>query len=189
MESIFSSFLLVALSETGDKTQLLAFYLAARFKKPWAILAGIFAATILNHGLAAWIGESVSRAVPAEWLGYVLGAAFIGFGLWTLKPDTLDEQKNISQTGAFVTTLILFFLAEMGDKTQLATAALGARYQSVLAVTIGTTAGMLAADGPAVFLGERFSGKIRMEWVRAAAAVLFFIFGLFLIYQSYRGSF
>lgn len=189
MESIISSFLLVALSETGDKTQLLAFYLAARFKKPWPILAGIFAATVLNHGLASWIGERISHTVPSDWLGYLLGAVFIGFGLWTLKPDELDEQKNVSQTGAFLTTLILFFLAEMGDKTQLATAALGARYQSVLAVTLGTTAGMLAADGPAIFLGERFSGKIRMEWVRAVAAILFFLFGLILIYQSWRGSF
>jgi Ca2+/H+ antiporter, TMEM165/GDT1 family len=155
IEAIVSSFLLVAASEMGDKTQLLAFYLATRFRKPWAIMAGIFVATILNHGLASSLGTWISSNVPQHVMAYMLAVTFIGFGLWTLKPDTLDEATGPERLGAFATTVVLFFLAEMGDKTQLTTVALAAQFKSVVMVTIGTTLGMLAADGLAVFLGER----------------------------------
>ena len=183
-ESILSSFLLVAFSEMGDKTQLLAFSLAVRFKKPWPILAGIFVATVLNHALASYAGQWFSFALRRDVLGYVLGASFIVFGFWTLKPDTLEDEEKKPRFGAFLTTAVLFFLAEMGDKTQLATVALGARYQSALQVTFGTTLGMLASDGLAVFLGEKLSEKIQMKWIRIAAAGLFFLFGIFSIKQA-----
>jgi putative Ca2+/H+ antiporter (TMEM165/GDT1 family) len=176
-EAIVSSFLLVAASEMGDKTQLLAFSLATRFRKPWPIMAGIFVATILNHGLASSLGSWISSSVPPHVMAWVLAVTFIGFGLWTLKPDTLDEARGPERYGAFTTTLVLFFLAEMGDKTQLATVALAAEFRSVVLVTIGTTLGMLAADGLAVFLGERIAAKVQLRWIRWTAAALFFLFG------------
>lgn len=178
LESIVSSFSLVAASEMGDKTQLLAFSLAARFKKPWPILAGILVATLANHALAATAGVWVAVQVSAKTLAIFLGVLFIAFGVWTLKPDSLDEQKKKPRFGAFVTTTILFFLAEMGDKTQMATIALGARFQSALAVTVGTTLGMMATDGLAVFLGDRIAHRVQMRWVRWFAAALFFAFGI-----------
>jgi putative Ca2+/H+ antiporter (TMEM165/GDT1 family) len=177
MEAIFSSFLLVAASEMGDKTQLLAFSLGSKYRRPWVVMAGILAATLLNHGLASSVGTWVSAHVPPRVMAGVLAATFIGFGLWTLKPDSLDESSKPDRFGPFVTTTILFFLAEMADKTQLATVALAARYQSVVMVTAGTTMGMLVSDGLAVFLGERIAAKVQMRWIRYAAAGLFFAFG------------
>jgi len=177
LETIGSSFLLVAASEMGDKTQLLAFSLAARYRRPWTVMGGILLATVLNHALAASAGSWISAQVPPRAMAAILGASFIAFGLWTLKPDTLDEVRAPDRFGPFLTTTVLFFLAEMGDKTQLATVALAARFGSVVAVTIGTTAGMLAADGLAVFLGERLATRVQMKWVRATAAALFFAFG------------
>lgn len=176
--SILSSFLLVAVSEMGDKTQLLAFSLAARFKKPWTVMAGIFTATILNHGLASYSGEWIAKVFRPDILGYILGASFIAFGFWTLKPDSLDSKNEEHRFGAYATTTILFFLAEMGDKTQLATVALGAQYRSAVIVTLGTTLGMLVTDGLAVFLGEQIAEKVQMKYIRWAAAGLFFIFGI-----------
>jgi len=184
LEAIVSSFFLVAASEMGDKTQLLAFSLATRFRKPWAIMAGIFVATILNHALASSLGSWISSNVPQHVLAYILAATFIGFGLWTLKPDTLDEANGPERFGAFATTVVLFFLAEMGDKTQLATVALAAQFNSVVMVTIGTTLGMLAADGLAVFLGERLAAKVQMKWIRWFAASLFFIFGAVALWSA-----
>jgi putative Ca2+/H+ antiporter (TMEM165/GDT1 family) len=140
-------------------------------------MAGIFVATILNHGLASSLGSWISFNVPQHILAYILAVTFIGFGLWTLKPDTLEESRGPERFGAFATTVVLFFLAEMGDKTQLATVALAAKFKSVVMVTIGTTLGMLAADGLAVFLGERLAAKVQMKWVRWTAAALFFAFG------------
>jgi putative Ca2+/H+ antiporter (TMEM165/GDT1 family) len=182
---VLSSFFLVAVSEMGDKTQLLAFSLAARFKKPWPIMAGILTATLLNHALASWAGEWVSRVVRPDVMGWVLGVSFIGFGVWTLFPDSLDDPDKKHRFGPFLTTTVLFFLAEMGDKTQLATVALGARFQSAIAVTAGTTLGMLAADGLAVFLGEKLAGRVQMKWVRFVAASLFFLFGALSILSIY----
>ncbi len=177
MEATISSFLLVFASEMGDKTQLLAFSLATRFRKPWPILAGILLATVLNHGLASSVGAWISTHVDQRVLAGALAATFVAFGLWTLRPDTLEESRGPERFGAFLTTAVLFFLAEMGDKTQLATVALAARYDSIARVTIGTTLGMLASDGLAVFLGERLAARISSARLRWGAASLFFLFG------------
>jgi putative Ca2+/H+ antiporter (TMEM165/GDT1 family) len=187
LESIASSFLLVAASEMGDKTQLLAFSLAARYRRPWTVMGGILLATVLNHALAATVGSWIAAQVPPRTMAAVLGFTFIAFGLWTLKPDTLDEARAPDRFGPFLTTTVLFFLAEMGDKTQLATVALAARYGSVVAVTVGTTAGMLVADGLAVLLGEKLAARVQMRWVRVAAATLFFAFGAVAIYSAWAG--
>lgn len=178
IQAILSSFFLVAVSEMGDKTQLLAFSLAARFKAPWTVMAGILAATIVNHGLASTFGAWIASQVSPNIMAMALAATFIGFGFWTLRPDTLDESDTKGRFGVFMTTAVLFFLAEMGDKTQLATVALAAKYKSAVVVTIGTTFGMMFTDGLAVFLGERIAGKVQMKWIRYAAAALFFLFGI-----------
>ncbi|QQR41883.1 MULTISPECIES: TMEM165/GDT1 family protein [Myxococcus] len=189
LEALVGSFVLVAASEMGDKTQLLAFSLATRFRKPWHVLAGIFVATVANHALASSVGSWVSAHVPAKWMALLLAVLFIGFGLWTLKPDTLDEDGGKPpRFGAFLTTVVLFFLAEMGDKTQLATMAVAARYQAPITVTLGTTAGMMLSDGLAVFLGDRLAGRVQMSWVRWAAASLFFIFGALSLWTALRMS-
>ena len=187
MEPIVTSVLLVAVSEMGDKTQLLAFSLASRYRRPWVVMAGILVATILNHALAASVGTWVSEHVPPRVMAGILAATFIGFGFWTLKPDTLEESKGPSGLGPFLTTTILFFLAEMADKTQLATVALAARYQSVVLVTIGTTLGMLASDGLAVFLGEKLAQRVSMTGIRRVAAGLFFLFGGLSVWAALRG--
>jgi putative Ca2+/H+ antiporter (TMEM165/GDT1 family) len=184
LEANASSFLLVAASEMGDKTQLLAFSLATRFRKPWTIMAGIFVATIVNHALASSVGNWISSHLPARVMALMLAATFVGFGLWTLKPDTLEETRGPGRFGAFLTTVVLFFLAEMGDKTQLATVALAAEFRSVVLVTVGTTLGMLAADGLAVFLGERLATRVQRKWVRWSAAALFFVFGGVALWSS-----
>ncbi|QRO02620.1 TMEM165/GDT1 family protein [Archangium violaceum] len=187
MEAIIGSFVLVAASEMGDKTQLLAFSLASRFRKPWVVLAGILVATLANHALAASVGSWVSAHVPQRVMAGILAALFIGFGLWTLKPDTLDETSSPARFGPFLTTVILFFLAEMGDKTQFATVAVAARYQSVFWVTVGTTLGMMASNGLAVFLGEKLAGKVQAKWIRWSAASLFFLFGVVSLVAAVRG--
>lgn len=188
METISSSFFLVAISEMGDKTQLLAFSLAARFKSPWAIMAGILTATIFNHALASSVGSWVAAHVSARVMAGCLAVAFIAFGLWTLKPDRLEDQNSKHGRGAYLTTVVLFFLAEMGDKTQLATMALAAKFGSILWVTAGTTLGMLASDGLAVFIGEKLAERISMTWVRRAAAGLFFVFGVFSAIQAFQAA-
>jgi putative Ca2+/H+ antiporter (TMEM165/GDT1 family) len=169
--------LLVAASEIGDKTQLLAFSLAARFRKPWPILAGVLVATLANHGLASTLGALAAAHIDARWLGYGVGTAFLAFGLWTLKPDTLDDDAKPSRFGPFLTTVVLFFLAEMGDKTQLATVALAARWGSAVLVTTGTTLGMMLTDGVAIFVGDKLAHKVQAKWIRVGAALLFFAFG------------
>jgi putative Ca2+/H+ antiporter (TMEM165/GDT1 family) len=177
-EAVFSSFTLVAASEMGDKTQLLAFSLAGRFRRPWTVMAGILLATLANHALASSVGVWISAHIPGRVMAGILAATFIGFGLWTLRPDTLDEDEKPSRFGPLLTTVVLFFLAEMGDKTQFATIALGARFHSALTVTLGTTLGMLATDGLAVFLGDRLAAKVQGRWLRVVAACLFFLFGI-----------
>lgn len=186
LESVLSSFLLVAASEMGDKTQLLAFSLATKFRKPWVVLGGIFVATIANHALASSVGSWVSAHVPPRVMAGVLAALFFGFGLWTLKPDTLEENEKPPRFGPFLTTAVLFFLAEMGDKTQLATMALGARYHNIIPVTVGTTMGMMVSDGLAVFLGDRLAGRVQSKWVRWVAAALFFVFGAVSLWTALR---
>ena len=162
----------------GDKTQLIALVLAARFKKPWPIMAGIFVATVLNHGLASFLGSYVNQFVEPNYLKWVLAASFILFGLWMLIPDKEEEVSEQSKWGPFVTTTIVFFLAEMGDKTQLATLALGVKFSAPLLVTFGTTLGMMFADGLAVFFGSKLLERISMKTINRLASALFILFGL-----------
>jgi putative Ca2+/H+ antiporter (TMEM165/GDT1 family) len=178
MDALLKSWLLVAASEMGDKTQLLALVLAVRYKRPWIIMAGILCATLLNHGLASWVGGYVSTWFSETTLKYTLAAIFGAFALWILVPDKDEGGPSNDRYGAFVTTLITFFLAEMGDKTQLATVALGARYNAPFWVTVGTTMGMLTADGLAVAFGEKLTEKIPMNKIRIGSAVLFAMFGV-----------
>jgi len=186
--AILSSFALVVAAEMGDKTQLLAFSLASRFRRPWVVMAGILVATVANHGLASTVGVWISTHVPARVMALVLAASFIVFGIWTLRPDTLDGAVRPSRFGPFLTTAVLFFVAEMGDKTQLATVALAARFGSVVLVTIGTTMGMLVADGLAVWLGDRLSARVQGRWVRILSAILFFVFGAASLWAALRHS-
>ena len=180
MESFLVSTGVVALAEIGDKTQLLAFILAARFKKPVPIILGILVATVVNHGLAGALGAWITSAVSPGILRWVLGLSFIGMAVWTLIPDEIedDETKIAGQFGVFGATLITFFLAEMGDKTQIATVAMAAHYATPVTVVLGTTLGMLIADVPAVFIGDKLASKIPMKLVHGIAAAVFAILGL-----------
>ncbi|OJX35472.1 MAG: hypothetical protein BGO74_04040 [Burkholderiales bacterium 68-12] len=180
MESLLVSTGVVALAEIGDKTQLLAFILAARFKKPVPIILGILAATIVNHGLAGALGAWITSTVSPEILRWVLGASFIGMAIWTMIPDKIEEEETqiAKRFGVFGATLITFFLAEMGDKTQIATVAMAAHYASPLLVVIGTTLGMLIADVPAVFVGDKLANKIPMKLVHSIAAGVFALLGI-----------
>ena len=180
MESLFVSTGVVALAEIGDKTQLLAFLLATRFKKPLPIIAGILVATILNHSLAGALGAWITATLSPEVLRWILGLSFIGMAVWTLIPDKIEEEEMqvARKFGVFGATLITFFLAEMGDKTQIATVAMAAHFPSVVMVVIGTTLGMLIADVPAVFIGDRFAAKIPMKLVHGIAAAMFAAMGV-----------
>lgn len=180
MESFLVPTGVVALAEIGDKTQLLAFILAARFKKPFPIIAGILVATLVNHGLAGALGAWITAAMSPQILRWVLGASFIGMAVWTLIPDKIEEEEMqvAKRFGVFGATLITFFLVEMGDKTQLATVAMAAHYGAPLPVVIGTTLGMLVADVPAVFVGNRLASKIPMKLVHTVAAAIFALLGI-----------
>jgi Ca2+/H+ antiporter, TMEM165/GDT1 family len=180
MDALLVSTGVVALAEIGDKTQLLAFLLAARFKKPLPIVAGILAATILNHGLAGALGGWIGANIGPEILRWILGLSFLAMAAWVMIPDKIeDEETQIAQRlGVFGATFATFFLAEMGDKTQIATVALAAHYAAPVAVVIGTTLGMLIADVPAVFAGDRLAAKIPMKLVHGAAAAVFAALGL-----------
>jgi len=180
MEALLTSIAVVALAEIGDKTMLLAIVLAARLRAPWQILAGIFAATIANHALAALVGREVAGLVDAPWFRAAVALGFIAMAVWTLIPDKLDDDEEgfTRRGGAFLTTLVAFFLVEMGDKTQVATIALGAQYHSVLAVATGTTIGMMLANGPAVFLGEELVKRVSLKLTRTLAALVFLALGL-----------
>lgn len=180
MEALLVSTGVVALAEIGDKTQLLAFILAARFKKPLPIIAGIFCATVVNHGLAGALGAWITHNVSTDILRWVLGVSFIGMAVWTMIPDKIEEEEtHIAQRlGVFGATLITFFLAEMGDKTQIATIAMAAHYANPVLVVIGTTLGMLIADVPAVFVGDKLATKIPMKLVHSIAASIFALLGI-----------
>ncbi len=180
MEALFISTGVVALAEIGDKTQLLAFILAARFKKPLPIIAGILCATVVNHGLAGALGAWITSVVSPDTLRWVLGLSFIGMAIWTMVPDKIEEEetKVAGQLGVFGTTLGTFFLAEMGDKTQIATIAMAAHYSNPVLVVIGTTLGMLIADVPAVLVGDKFAARIPMQLVHSIAAGIFAIMGV-----------
>lgn len=180
LDSILVSTGVVALAEIGDKTQLLAFILAARFKKPVPIILGILLATIINHGLAGALGAWVTSVLSPQVLRWVLGLSFIGMAIWTLIPDEIEDEETqiASRLGVFGATLITFFLAEMGDKTQVATVAMAAHYAQPLMVVIGTTLGMLIADVPAVFVGDKLSARIPMKLVHTIAAGIFAVLGI-----------
>ena len=180
MESLLVSTGVVALAEIGDKTQLLAFILAARFKNPVPIILGILGATVVNHGLAGALGAWITSAVRPDILRWVLGLSFVGMAIWTLIPDRLgDEETRIaSRLGVFGATLVTFFLAEMGDKTQIATVAMAAHYAAPLLVVTGTTLGMLIADVPAVFVGDRLASRIPMRLVHSVTAAIFALLGM-----------
>lgn len=185
MEAFFVSLGVVALGEMGDKTQLLAFLLAAKFQRPIPIILGILTATLVNHVFAGVIGQWVAELLGPTILRWVIGVSFLAMAAWVMVPDKADD-KAVSGTarfGIYGTTVIAFFLAEMGDKTQIATAALAARYHDLIPVVAGTTVGMMLSDVPAVFLGNRFAQKIPMALVHGFAALVFAFLGLLALFN------
>jgi len=180
LEAFLLSTGIVALAEMGDKTQLLSLVLAARFKKPWPIIWGILVATLLNHALAGAVGSWVMAAAGPDVMRWVLGVSFIAMAGWMLIPDKLDDEDAVPkrQFGVFFTTTWAFFLAEMGDKTQIATVALGAQYEPLVAVVAGTTLGMMLANAPVVFFGEAITRRVPIKAVHVVAALIFLALGV-----------
>lgn len=179
MEAFLVSTGIVALAEIGDKTQLLAFLLAARFRKPLPIILGILVATLVNHACAAAVGAWLTSVISPEAMRWILGVSFIAMAVWILIPDKLDEEETqLARYGVFTTTVIAFFLAEMGDKTQIATVALAAQYHALAAVVAGTTLGMMLANAPAVLLGDRIAERMPTRTVHALAAGIFAVLGI-----------
>jgi putative Ca2+/H+ antiporter (TMEM165/GDT1 family) len=179
MEAFLVSIGVVALGEMGDKTQLLALLLAAKFKRPVPIVLGIATATLVNHAAAGAVGGWVAAALGPQVLRWVIGLSFLGMAAWTLIPDEIDAQQSLGgRFGVFGTTVVAFFLAEMGDKTQIATVALAAHYKNLVAVVSGTTLGMLLVDGPVVFLGDKLARKVPMRLVHGIAAAIFAFLGV-----------
>jgi putative Ca2+/H+ antiporter (TMEM165/GDT1 family) len=173
----------VALAEMGDKTQLLSLMLAARYpKQALAIIGGIFIATIANHACAAFLGHWLTTFMSPDLLRWILGLSFLGIGLWLLVPDRIDDAAGSKVADRALPVLMLtvglFFLAEMGDKTQIATIALGAKYADVFSVTVGTTLGMMLANAPAVWIGQKFTKRLPIQWVHALAAISFIAIGI-----------
>ncbi|MCC7646338.1 MULTISPECIES: TMEM165/GDT1 family protein [unclassified Janthinobacterium] len=179
MEAFLISTGIVGLAEIGDKTQLLAFLLAAKFRKPLPIVLAIFVATIANHAFAAAVGAWITSMLGPDVLRWVLGVSFLAMAAWTLIPDKLDEDETkLAKYGVFLTTLIAFFMAEMGDKTQVATVALAARYDDIVSVVLGTTFGMMLANVPAVYLGDRIANRVPLRLVHGIAALVFAVLGV-----------
>lgn len=180
LEAFLVSTGIVALAEMGDKTQLLSLVLAARYRKPWPIVWGIFAATLANHALAGALGSWVTQVLGPDVLRWVLGLSFIAMAGWMLIPDKLDEDdaKTAPRLGVFGTTLVAFFLAEMGDKTQVATVVLAAQYQAWAAVVAGTTLGMMIANAPVVWFGERITRRVPIKLVHTLGALVFLVLGV-----------
>lgn len=179
MEAFLVSTSIVALAEIGDKTQLLAFILAAKFRKPLPIVLGILVSTIANHAFAGAVGTWLTSLMGPTTLRWVLGVSFIAMAVWTLIPDKFDEDDaKLAHMGVFGTTVVAFFLAEMGDKTQVATVALAAQYQTLLSVVAGTTLGMMIANVPAVLLGDRIAHRMPTRLVHAVAAAIFAVLGV-----------
>lgn len=183
MEAVLTSTAVVALAEIGDKTMLLAIILATRFRKPLPIIFGILVATLANHGIAAFLGQSVANLLAGTAFRYAVGISFVVMAFWTLVPDKLeeDEEPKAPRFGAFLTTTFTFFIVEIGDKTQIATIALGAQFQNVILVTIGTTLGMMLANVPAVYFGNAIVERVSLKVVRGIAALLFLAIGLWVI--------
>lgn len=185
LEALLTSTAVVALAEIGDKTQLLAIVLATRFKRPIPIILGILVATLANHFLAAFIGAQAANFLQGDWFRYLIAFSFVAMAAWTLVPDKLDEiEDRPARFGAFLTTVTAFFLVEMGDKTQIATVALSARFNDLIMVTLGTTIGMMVANVPAVFLGNEIVKRVPLKTVRLIAALLFLIIGIWLALQT-----
>lgn len=185
MEALFTSTAVVALAEIGDKTQLLAILLATRFNRPLPIILGILVATLANHALAALIGAQAAALLDSPVFRYAIGASFVAMAAWTLIPDKFeDDEAPKPRFGPFLTTLVAFFLVEMGDKTQVATIALGAQYQNVIAVTSGTTLGMMIANVPAIFLGQELLKRVDLGKIRLIAAALFLAIGLWVLAET-----
>jgi putative Ca2+/H+ antiporter (TMEM165/GDT1 family) len=174
----------VALGEIGDKTQLLAMLLAARYRKPWPIVLGILVATLANHAAAAALGAWIQASLDPQWMRWALGASFLAVAAWMLVPDQVDDDNataGAGRLGVFGVTVVAFFLAEMGDKTQVATVMLAARFKSLVWVTLGTTLGMMIANVPAVWFGERAVRLVPMAWVHGIAAAVFAVIGLLIL--------
>jgi putative Ca2+/H+ antiporter (TMEM165/GDT1 family) len=188
MQAFLVSFSSVAIAEMGDRTQLLSMMLAARYRQPWPIIAGILAATLANHAAAGFIGSLLGGFLTPAVLDAIVGVSMLAMALWTLKPDTLDEDDGsvTSRRNVFMATLIAFFIAEMGDKTQVATMALAAAYPSLLQVVVGTTLGMMAANVPVVFLGKAFSDRLPLRALNIGAALLFAVLGVIFLVSAVR---
>lgn len=195
--TLLTSTAVVALAEIGDKTMLLAIVLAAKLRAPWAIVAGIFTATVANHLISAFIGVEVAGLLDARWFRICVALGFIAMAAWTLVPDKLDDDEAESAVkgpdgkghfGAFLTTLVSFFIVEIGDKTQIATIALGARYHDVVSVAAGTTLGMMIADAPAVFLGDALVRIVPLKLARMVAAAMFAAIGLWQLWAVLTGA-
>ena len=187
MEAFLVSISTVAIAEMGDRTQLLALMLAAHYRKPWPILAGILCATLANHAVAGLVGVRLGRFLTPVMLDGIVGVSMIGMALWTLKPDKLDESSTgVRRTSAFVATVIAFFVAEIGDKTQIATVALAAAYSNLAAVVAGTTTGMLLANAPVVFLGKAFSDRLPLKTIHYVASGLFLVLGSIFIFRAFH---
>ncbi len=186
METLLVSLVTVAVAEIGDKTQLLALILAARYRKPWPICAGIFLATLANHSLAGEVGVLLTHWLSPEVMRQLIGLSFLSVAVWALFPDEADERdaEHATRYGVFTATVVGFFLAEIGDRTQIATAMLGAHYQPLWRVVAGTTFGMLIANVPVVFLGGRFAQRLPLRATRLVAAILFAALGIFILLQG-----
>ncbi|WP_139853467.1 TMEM165/GDT1 family protein [Acinetobacter pullicarnis] len=189
MQELLSSTLIVALAEMGDKTQLLALLLAARFKKPIPIILAILAATLINHGVSAALGQWITAVLNPLWLVWGLSIGFIAMAAWMLVPDQLDDETESinrwQKYGVFGATFILFFIAEIGDKTQIATVALAAKYDSIFLVTVGTTIGMLIANVPAVLIGDRFASRLPIALIHKIGALIFLVLGVMTLVAYY----
>ena len=189
MEAFLISTSVVALAEMGDKTQLLSLVLAARFRKPWPIVAGIFVATLVNHALAGAVGAWITSYLGENAMRWILGLSFIAMAIWMLIPDKLDEDEvsGHSRWGVFGTTLVAFFLAEMGDKTQIATVMLAAKYNAYLWVVAGTTLGMMLANAPVVWLGDKLVNRVPIRLVHVVSAVIFLVLGVLALFLPGTG--
>ncbi len=188
MEAFIISTSVVALAEMGDKTQLLSFLLAAKLKRRVPIILGILFATLANHFLAGYVGVWLASLVSSQALRWIVALSFFAFGAWALRPDKLEEDRNLRGAGVFLMTLIAFFLVEMGDKTQLATVALAARYDSLVAVVLGTTLGMMIANVPAVWIGGALAHRVNMQVMRWVAAGLFALLGVLALLAPIPGA-
>ncbi len=184
MEALIVSLSTVALAEMGDRTQLLSLVLAARYRRPWPILAGVLAATLGNHLLAGLVGVWFGALIPGVWLDALVGASMLGMALWTLRPDRLEGDGTSERRSAFLATLVAFFIAEIGDKTQIATVALAAGFGDLGAVVAGTTAGMLIANAPVVFLGHTFADRLPLRAIHYGASLFFVALGIIFLARA-----